>query len=157
MTTVDKEVWLEAPIERIFSYINEPSNHPEYWPSLMEVNNVKSLPNGGYSFRWAYKMLGRRFAGTAECTEILPNQLLIFKTTGGIKSTIWWTFRSRNNKTRVTFTAEYKVPIPLLGKLAEAIIVKMNDHEGDLIMSNLQAKFMTDNHQNSLSLILADF
>jgi len=46
----------------------------------------------------------------------------------------------------VTLTIEYKVPIPLLGKLAEAIIQKMNEHEGDLIMANLQTRFMIANH-----------
>jgi hypothetical protein len=48
--------------------------------------------------------------------------------------------------TRVTLTIEYKVPIPLLGKLAEAIIVRMNDQEGDLIMVNLGARFMMSTH-----------
>jgi hypothetical protein len=28
----------------------------------------------------------------------------------------------------------------VLGKLAEAIIVKMNDHEGELILANLKAR-----------------
>ncbi len=80
-----------------------------------------------------------RFEGTAECTQIVPNRFLVIETEGGIRSTIAWTFRSWENKTRVTLTIDYKVPIPLLGKLAEAIIVKMNEHEGDLIMANLQA------------------
>ena len=42
--------------------------------------------------------------------------------------------------TKVTFTAEYTVPIPVLGKLAEAIIVRMNDHEGDIVVANLKAR-----------------
>ena len=40
----------------------------------------------------------------------------------------------------------YPVPIPLLGKLAEAIIVKMNDQEGDLMMAHLRTRFMMANH-----------
>jgi uncharacterized membrane protein len=149
MAQVDKEVWIEAPIEKIFSYVNTPSNLLELWPSLMEIKDVQSLPNGGYGFRWVYKMLGTRFEGKAEYTRIVTNQFFLVETLGGIKSTIAWTFRSRENKTRVTFTVEYKIPIPLLGKIAEAIIVKMNDHEGDLIMANLQARFMVTNHRNS--------
>ncbi|MFC1915663.1 SRPBCC family protein [Chloroflexota bacterium] len=146
MAKVDKEIWVEAPIEKIFDYINEPSNLPEFWPSLMEIRGVQSLPDGGYSARWIYKMLGTLFEGTAEYTQIVPNRFFVIETKGGIKSTIAWTFRSWENKTRLTFTVEYKVPVPLLGKLAEAIIVKMNDHEGDLIMLNLQARFLMANH-----------
>ena len=40
--------------------------------------------------------------------------------------------------TKVTFDAEYTVPIPLLGKLAEAIIVKQNEREADVLLSNLK-------------------
>ena len=143
---IDKEVILEVPIEKIFSYISEPRNLPEFWPSLMEVKDVQSLPNGGHSARWIYKMVGMRFEGTGEYTRMFPNQFFVIETKGGIRSTITWTFRSWKNKTRVTLTIEYKVPIPLLGKLAEAIIVKMNEQEGDLILANLQARFMIVNH-----------
>ncbi len=145
MAKVEKEVTVKAPIEKVFSYISEPSNLPELWPSVMEIKDVQSLPNGGYSGRWVYKMVGMRFEGTAQYTKILPNQWIVIETKGGVNSTITWTFRSREDITRVTLTIEYKVPIPLLGKLAEAIIVKMNDQEGNLIMANLQARFMTAN------------
>ncbi len=145
MAKADKEVWVEAPVEKIFGYIRESSNWPEFWPSLMEMKDIQLLPNGGHSGRWVYKMLGMRFEGTGECTQIVPHRFLVVETKGDIRSTIAWTFRSWENKTRVTLTIEYKVPIPLLGKLAEAIIVRMNEHEGDLIMANLQARFMIAN------------
>ena len=145
MAKVDKEAWIEAPLEEIYDYVSYPSNLPEIWPSLMEVKDVQPSPNGGYNLKWVYKMLGLRFEGKAEYTRTVPNEFIVIETKGGIKSTIVWTFRFREDKTRVTFTVEYKVPIPLLGKLAETIIVKMNDHEGDLIMSNLHTRFMTAN------------
>lgn len=145
MAKVEKEVTINAPLEKIFSYVSEPSNLPEFWPSLMEIKDVQSLPNGGYSAQWVYKMAGMRFEGTGEYTKVAPNQYFVIETKGGIGSIITWTFRSRKNRTRVTLTIEYKVPIPLLGKLAEAIIVKMNEQEGDLVMANLQARFMMAN------------
>ncbi|MFC1903913.1 SRPBCC family protein [Chloroflexota bacterium] len=146
MAKVDKEIWIETPIEKIFGYISDPRNLPEFWPSLMEIKDVQSLPDGGYSARWVYKMMGMRFDGTGKYTQIVPHQFFVIETEGGIRSKIAWTVRSWGNKTRVTLSIEYKIPIPLLGKLAEAIIVKMNDHEGDLIMANLQARFMIANH-----------
>ena len=146
MAKIDKEVWVNAPIEKIFDYINEPSNLPEFWPSLIEIKDVQSLPNGGYSARWVYKMAGMRFEGTGEYTQIIPNQWFVIKTKGGIRSTIIWTFRSKENRTRVTLTIEYNIPIPLFGKLAEAIIVKMNEQEADLMMAHLRTRFMIRSH-----------
>jgi uncharacterized membrane protein len=143
MAKVDKEVWIKAPLDKIFDYVFHPNNMPEFWPSLVEINDLQTLPNGGYSAGWVYKMLGLRFEGKAEYTRITPNEFFVIETKGGIESTIVWTFRSREGKTRVTFTVDYKVPIPLLGKLGKVIITKMNDHEGDLIMANLQTRFLT--------------
>lgn len=145
MAKITKEVWINASLEKIFQYISNPNNLPEIWPSLIEIQDVQSLPNGGYSMRWVYKMLGLQFKGKAEYIKIVPNEFFVCETKGGIISTIAWTFRSREDKTRVTFMVEYKVPVPLLGKLAEAIIIKMNDYEGNLIMANLQARFMISN------------
>ena len=150
MTRIEKEATLRAPIEKIFNYISTPSNLLEFWPSLMEIKDVQSLPNGGYSGRWVYKMLGMRFGGTAKYAQMVPNQWFVIETKGGIGSTITWTFRSRIDITRVTLTIEYKVPIPLLGKLAEAIIVRMNDQEGDLMMSHLQARFIKLNSSSNM-------
>jgi uncharacterized membrane protein len=145
MAKIDTEVWINAPIDEVFSYISDPRNLPEFWPSLIEINDVQSLPNGGYSLRWIYKMAGVRFEGKAEYTQIVPNRFFVVETKGGIDSTIAWTARSWENKTKVTFTIEYKVPVPVLGKLAELIIVKMNEQEADLIMVNLKARFMIAN------------
>lgn len=142
MARVEKEVIVTAPIEKVFSYISEPNNLLEFWPSLVEIKDIQSLPNGGYSARWVYKMAGMRFEGTGEYTQVIPNHWIIIETKGGVSSTITWTFRSVQDGTRVNLTVEYRVPIPLLGKLAEAIIVMMNEQEGDLIMANLRARFM---------------
>ena len=142
MTKIEKETIVNAPIKKFFSYINEPSNWPEFWPSLMEITGVQSLPNGGYRASWVYKMAGILFKGTGKYTDVVPNKWLVIKTKGGVSSTIIWTFRSWGNRTKVFLTIEYKVPIPLLGKLAEAIVGKMNDQEADLIMAHRRTRFM---------------
>lgn len=154
MMAIDREVLIEAPIELIFDYVSDPRNLPEFWSSLIKIKDVECLPNSGYSARWLYKMAGMYFSGTAEYSKISPNSFFVIKTKGDIKSTITWTFRSRENITRVTLTIEYKIPIPLLGKLAEAIILKINAQEADLMMANLQARFSEARSQNCLSRLL---
>jgi len=146
VANVEKEVTINASIEKVFRYISEPSNLPEIWPSLVEIKNVQSLPNGGYKVKYEYKMAGMRFKGIGEYTQIVPNQWFVIETKGGISSTITWTFRSSKDRTRVTLTIEYKIPVPVLGKLAEAIIAQMNDQEADLIMSHLRIRLMMPSH-----------
>jgi uncharacterized protein YndB with AHSA1/START domain len=140
MATVKKTIAIKAPVEKVFGFVSEPTHLPEIWPSLMEVTDVKRLPNGGTKNRWVYKMAGVRLKGTSEDVEHVMNQRLVSKTEGGTKSTQTWTFQPEGGETKVTFEVEYTMPIPVLGKLAEAVIVKMNEHEGDLVLANLKAR-----------------
>ena len=140
MAKVEKSATINAPVEKVFGYISEPANLPEIWPSMVEVKDVQRLPNGGNSFGWVYKMAGMRFEGTSEDTEIVANQRSVSKSKGGIDSTITWTFQPEAGGTKVTFEAEYTVPVPLVGKLAESFIVKQNEREAELILANLKAK-----------------
>ena len=140
MTKVEKTITVNTPAEKIYNYVGKPENLPEFWPSLVEVMDVQSLPNGGNSNRWAYKMAGIRLKGTSEDTERVPNERIVSKTKGGVESTQTWGFQPEAGGTKVTFVVEYTVPIPVLGKIAEAIIVKMNDREGDMLLANLKTR-----------------
>jgi len=140
MAKVEKAITINAPVEKVCDYINEPTNLPEVWPSMVEAKDVQRLPNGGNRFRWVYKMAGVRFEGTSEDTEVIANQRVVSKTKGGIESTVTWTFQPEAGGTKVTYEAEYTVPIPLLGKLAESFIVKQNEREAELILANLKAR-----------------
>ena len=66
MPTLQKTITVKAPVEKVFKYIDEPTHLPEIWPSLFEVKDVESLPNGGHSFAWFYNMAGNRFKGTTK-------------------------------------------------------------------------------------------
>jgi len=140
MAKLEKTVTINAPVEKVFGYIDGATNLPEIWPSLMEVKDVQRLPNGGHSDRFVYKMAGIRLEGTSEDIEYITNQRIVTKTKGGAESTQTWLFEPEAGGTKVTFKVEYRVPIPVLGKLAEAVIVKMNEHEGDLLLANLKAR-----------------
>jgi len=140
MAKSEKTITINAPVEKVFSYIEGGTNLPEIWPSLVEVTDVQRLPNGGHSDRFVYKMAGIRLEGASEDVEYVPNQRIVTKTTGGAESTQTWVFQPEAGGTKVTFKVEYTVPIPVLGKLAEAIIVKMNEREGDLLLDNLKAR-----------------
>ena len=135
-----KNITINAPVEKVFAYLSEPTNLPEIWPSLVEIKDVQRLPNGGTRNRWVYKMAGIRLEGTSEDTERIPNRRLVSRTKGGAESTQTWILQPEGKGTKVTFEVEYTVPIPVLGKLAEAIIVKMNEGEGELILNNLKSR-----------------
>jgi len=140
MAKVETSITITAPVEKIFSYIQEMANLPEIWPSLVEITDMQYLPDSGSSNRFVYKMAGIRQEGTSHGIENIPNQRIVSETKGAVVSKQTWLFKPEGEKTEVTFEVDYTVPIPVLGKLAEAVIVKMNQHEGQAIMANLKAR-----------------
>jgi hypothetical protein len=54
-----------------------------------------------------------------------------------------WVYEAEEGGTKLTMQAEYVVPVPLLGKLAEVIIVKQNENEADALLANLKARVET--------------
>jgi uncharacterized membrane protein len=140
MAKLKKTITINAPVGKVFGYWQEPANLPEIWPSMVEVKDVKPLSNGGYSFRYVYKMAGMRLKGTSEDTEYVPNQRTVNKSKGGIQATQTFIYQAEAGGTKLTWEIEYTVPVPLLGKLAEAVIVKMNEREAELVLANLKAR-----------------
>ncbi len=140
MAKVTKSITINAPVEKVFNYATDQTNMPEIWPSMIENKVLERLPNGGTKSEYVYKMAGMRFEGISVDTEFIPNQRTVSKTEGGVESEITWEYQSEGEATKVTFGAEYTVPIPLLGKLAEAFIVKQNENEAEVILANLKAR-----------------
>jgi ligand-binding SRPBCC domain-containing protein len=141
MPKVDNEIIINAPVEEIFNYVSQPSNLQQIWPSLVEITNQTSLPNGGYHYCWVYKMAGIHFSGIGECSDLKPNLMLASKNHGTIDSIVSFKFLSIGGRTKVTLTIDYQVPMPLLGQLTEMIILKMNAKEVGLILDNLRIRF----------------
>lgn len=140
MAKLESSVTINAPMEKVFEYGSKPENLPEFWPSMIEIKNIKELPNGGYSYDFVYKMAGMRLTGSSEDTEFVPNERIVSISAGGIESTFTWTYEPEGGGTKVTALVEYKIPLPLLGKVAEAFIVKMNENESETILANLKAR-----------------
>ena len=143
MAKVEKSVSIKAPVEKVFGYMADPRNLPEIWPSMVEVKDVQPSPAGGYNFGWMYKMAGMRLEGASETTEFIANQRNVTESKKGIQSRFIWTYKGEAGGTKVTVQVEYKVPVPLLGKLAEAFIIKQNERELDLVLANLKARMET--------------
>lgn len=141
MPTVYNQVIINAPVEKVFRYVSQPSNLMQVWPSLIEITHQQLLPNGGYSYRWKYKMSGIRLTGIGECIDLVPNLLLISKNTGAINSTVGFKFQTAGIHTRVSLNFDYQMHLGILGKLPEKTILRMNEKEAGLILDNLRIIF----------------
>ncbi len=138
MAKIDKTIIIRAPVEKVFKFMADPYNLPEIWPAMVEIRDVIPNPNGGSNFEWIYKMAGMHFKGASETTEYIPNKRYITRSTRGIESIFCWEYEEIPEGTRLHLEVEYKVPIRLIGKLAEAVILKQNEHEAHNLLHNIK-------------------
>ena len=135
MAKITRDILINAPVAKVFEYHSNPMNQPEYWPSMLEVKDVEEEER---TYNWVYKMAGIRLEGTTETTEFVENERIVTKSTGGVESTFVYEYMPEGDGTRLKMEVEYTVPVPVLGKLAEAFILKANEREADTVLGNLK-------------------
>ena len=139
MARVEKTVTINAPVEQVFAYLDDPMTNVEWLPGVMEIRDVTGKGVGRH-FGWTYKMAGLRFEGESTVTEHISNERLVVEAKGGIGSTWTWSFEAHDGGTKLNLVVEHTVPVPVLGKLAEALVLRQNEREADLAMANIKAK-----------------
>ena len=121
----------------MFAYIDDTVNGMECVPSLTNVRGITGQ-GVGKRWRWTYKMMGLPLKGEAEVIEHIPNLRCVAKTTGGILSTWTWTFKANAGGTRLHLSIEYTIPVPVLGKVGERLVLRLNEREIALAIANLK-------------------
>jgi uncharacterized membrane protein len=139
MIQAKKQIHIDAPVDKVFAFAIEPENLIEIWPSLMKVDNIERSSTEGINWDWEYKMAGMTFNGHSDTTEFKPNERVVTENKEGIPSTFVWDYSAKDGGTTVDVVVEYTVPVPILGKLAEKVIIKMNENEMDTLLANLKA------------------
>jgi len=139
MARVERSIIINAPVEKVFSYMSDPANELESIPSITDVRDVTGQ-GVGQRWGWSYKMVGVSFKGESEIIEYIPNQRLVHKSMGGIASTWTYTFNPEAGGTRLNMVVEYAIPVPVLGKVGERLVLQGVEREADMAMSNIKER-----------------
>lgn len=137
MARVHKSIDIKAPVGKVFSYIENPELDPEWMTNMVEVRDV-SGKGQGTRFNWTWNMAGMKLKGESLNVEDIPDKRLVVKTTGGIESTWTFNFEPHENATTLDLDIDYKIPVPVLGKLAEKLVQKRNEREAETNLMNLK-------------------
>jgi uncharacterized membrane protein len=152
MARVEKSVHVDAPLERVFAYLRDPMSNLEWLPGMIKVTKV-SGEGVGARFRWVYRMAGIALEGESTALEFVPNERFVTESKSGILSTWTWDFASKDGGTKIDLTVDYVVPIPVLGKLAEAVVVKQNERVLDTALENVRSRMEETYEQKAMETI----
>jgi uncharacterized protein YndB with AHSA1/START domain len=137
MPRIDKSTNINAPVEKVFAYVTDPVNLTEWMVSISDVTDVTGSGVGQH-YHWKYKMAGVPLHGESTFTEFVPNERTVTEGKGGVTSTFTWTFAPHEGGTKLNVNVDYTIPIPVLGKLAEKLVLKRNEREAGMWMENIK-------------------
>jgi uncharacterized protein YndB with AHSA1/START domain len=139
MPKLNNSINISAPVEKVFAYVTDPLATPEWLVGATEVTDVTGSGVGQH-YHWKYNMLGVPLRGETTVSEHVPNEREVTDNKGGITSTFTFTFAPHEGGTKLDLELDYTIPVPVLGKLAEKLVLKRNQREADLSMENIKER-----------------
>ena len=115
---------INQPVERVFDYVSNPVNLPEWQGPPVEIRDLQQSTPGqlreGDRFTTVLQFLGRQYETPTEVSAYEPNRRLSYRGTGGpVPTQITFIFEEVPEGTRFTHTQEVE-PRGLFG-LAESL------------------------------------
>ncbi|MFP4218424.1 MAG: SRPBCC family protein [Salinarchaeum sp.] len=143
MISVSESIVIDADRERVFEYLDDPTNHREITPSLVRVENITPLENGGKELEHTYKLGGVELAGTLHQTVHDPPSRMTFDMEGRLEGEIDITLEAHDSGTVVTYSAGYDLPGSVLERLADPFVRRYNERELNTTLENLRTRLET--------------
>jgi uncharacterized protein YndB with AHSA1/START domain len=137
MSTIQTSTNINAPVEKVFAYISDPTSLPEWMLNLSDVTDVTGSGVGQH-YHWKFRMAGIPLRGETTVSEHVPNERWVLDSTGGGTSTWTFAFAPTEGGTMLNMSVDYTIPVPVLGKLAEKLVLKRNQREADQSMENIK-------------------
>ena len=130
---------IDAPVSEVFAYVNDPRTLCEWAISMPATRSVVG-EGEGQQYEWSFKWVGVPLRGQAVIVEYVHNQHAVHQGIGMFE-VLWANFVEPDNRgTKLTMEVEYAIPVPVLGKLAERLLVRRNERNLQSALLNLKEK-----------------
>lgn len=144
MIETEAEVHIDAPVEAVFAYMDDPANQPEITPSLTHSETLEERADGSKRVAYSYGLGGITLDGELDAVEYEPESRVVWEMTGDLSGEITWTFGATDDGTLVTYDAEYDVPLGVFDRLAEPFVERYNQREVETTLANLKTRMEHD-------------
>lgn len=140
MATIKRTIMIDAPVEKVFSFMTTPDNWTRYITSLTSVGNLSSETlEPGTTFTWEYRMLGVKMHGTGTITDNVKNAVFGTKMAGTVPVREHYTFTPSGNATELAMEITYELPAKVLEKIASSSLAeKLNQKEALNILEKIK-------------------
>jgi carbon monoxide dehydrogenase subunit G len=138
MYTASHRVQVDAPIERILEFLDEPRNHVKMTPGLLSIETTAD-DDGGWEGHYVYKLAGVRLEGTVRAVEREHPSHLVHELSGAIDGRVVATLAKTDDRgVTIEYSAEYDLPGTVLAAVPEATATGYVSRDLECTLANLK-------------------
>jgi uncharacterized protein YndB with AHSA1/START domain len=140
MAIVQRNVEIKASPQETMALLSDASRWPDWYPGMTEIDIAAPFPEEGGKVAFKVKSAGMSMPITETVLDYQPDKLQLFQMEGMLSGRARWELTPEGDGTRLTTTFDYALPGGVLGKLADALIVKrMNGKSLEQGLNNFKA------------------
>jgi uncharacterized protein YndB with AHSA1/START domain len=140
MATVQRNVQINASPQQTMALLSDASRWPEWYPGMVEIDVAAPFPEKGGKVVFKVKSAGMSSQITETVLDYQPDKLQLLQMEGMLSGRARWELTPEGDGTRLTTTFDYALPGGVIGKLADALIVKrMNGKSLEEGLNNFKA------------------
>ena len=125
MTRVEESVIVDAPVHAVFAYASDWRGWPEWLEGVTDFRPTTEVTRGtGARYAYRARVMGIPARVETEVRDFVEDSGWTGFSTRGLPHRTFWRFEAQGQSTRFTYAMEYQLPAPLLGAVADTLVVK---------------------------------
>jgi hypothetical protein len=124
MAIVQRIVQLNASPEATMALLSDASRWPDWYPGMTKIDITAPFPEAGGKVAFKVKSAGVSMPIIETVLDYQPGKLQLLQMDGMLSGRARWELTPEGEGTRLTTTFDYTLPGGVLGKIADALIVK---------------------------------
>lgn len=140
MAKLTRSITIDAPVEKVFEVARDIRNLWTVKDVALTAVDIK--PDGvGTSARLYSHVLGFHIEGGIEYTEVVPGDRIVAQVHFFAEKPTWtFTFEPAKAGTQVTAVGEWHMPVPVVSKPIEGMMVKEHEPFLEELLANLKTQ-----------------
>jgi carbon monoxide dehydrogenase subunit G len=140
MAIVQRNVQIKASPQETMALLSDASRWPHWYPGMTDIDITAPFPEAGGKVAFKVKSAGISMTITETVLDYQPDKVQLLQMEGMLSGQARWELTPEGDGTRLTTTFDYALPGSVVGKLADAVIVKrMNGKSLEDGLNNFKA------------------
>jgi len=125
MTIIERNILIHARVGPVFEYAADWRHWSDWFEGVSDFRPISHVEQGnGARYRYKARMMGLPATVETEIHEYVENSGWTGVATRGLPHKTRWAFEASGEDTVFTYSLEYELPIPLVGRMIDALVMK---------------------------------